>query len=190
MLKELFTPHRYKVRWNDCGRTKIALFILSPSSIGPMLSGLGIVKMQAVDISTFAHGKYKALNSTGQFYDCDDNPNQGSVQRFSFSSSQRQKCAHVNDILQSFKDRDEVKQIIVCGVVNPAFDRNGVICIDVVSLGQRVESFAITASTFVKDVAQRTIVQDHNPAQVWFHGAEIFDVCTVPIRAVLAIVTC
>lgn len=41
----------------------------------------------------------------------------------------REQCAHVCDILQTFQQWDEVQQVMICWVTDPAFDWDGIICI-------------------------------------------------------------
>jgi hypothetical protein len=50
----------------------------------------------------------------------------------------RKQCTHVSDILQAFQQRDEVQQVVVCWVANPAFDGNGIVCVR----DQHIESCA------------------------------------------------
>ena len=178
--------------------TKTALsHSISHTSIYRMLSGLrgrGDANfpssyVQAVDNSIFAQDKYKTLQCTEQLQECDADSNGDSMRRFSFSSSQRQKCSNVSDILQGFKDRDEVEQVIVRRIIDPTFDGNSIICANTISLCQQNGCLMMTAITFVEDVAQRAIIQDHDSTQIWFHRAEVFDVCPVSVRAVLTIVT-
>lgn len=40
---------------------------------------------------------------------------------------QRKQCTHVSDILQAFKQWDEMQQVVVCWVANPAFDGNCIV---------------------------------------------------------------
>lgn len=54
----------------------------------------------------------------------------------SLSSSRRRRHplskgkqrAHISYVLQPLKERDEVQQLVVCRVANPAFNGNGVVC--------------------------------------------------------------
>ena len=42
----------------------------------------------------------------------------------------------------------------------------------------------------MKNITQRTIIQNDNLAQIRLHGAQVLDICTAPVRAVLAVVAC
>ena len=43
--------------------------------------------------------------------------------------------------------------------------------------------------TFMKDVAHRAIIHNHNLAQIRFDRANILDIRAIPIRAMLAVVS-
>lgn len=45
----------------------------------------------------------------------------------------------------------------------------------------------IQALTLVKHIAQRTIVKNHNFAEIWFNRAQIFDERSIPICTMLAV---
>lgn len=48
--------------------------------------------------------------------------------RFNFSSSKRQECSYIGDILQSFQHGDKMEQAVVRGVIDPAFNGDSIVC--------------------------------------------------------------
>ena len=46
---------------------------------------------------------------------------------FRLASSEGQERAHIGDVLQAFEEGDEVQEVVVRGVVDPAFDGDGVV---------------------------------------------------------------
>jgi len=48
--------------------------------------------------------------------------------RFHFSSSKRQECSYIGDILQSFQHGDKMEQAVVRGVIDPAFNGDSIVC--------------------------------------------------------------
>lgn len=104
------------------------------------------------------------------------------------ASSQRQQRTHIRHVLQPFQHRDQVQEVIIRRVVDPALDWDRVVCRvvrEICSLGaQRGKR----APTLVKHVAQRTVIQNQDLAQVRLHRAQVLDECPVPERAVLPVV--
>lgn len=79
-----------------------------------------------------------------------------------------------------------MQQFVICRVANPAFDRDGVVC-TFVSTGTCCADTVKLA--FVKNVAHRTVVQDHYFAEVRLYLRKILDVCAVAKSAMLAVVS-
>lgn len=48
--------------------------------------------------------------------------------RIGFSPSQREKSPYISNVLQRFQKGYQMKQIVVSGIINPSFNRNGIIC--------------------------------------------------------------
>jgi hypothetical protein len=53
--------------------------------------------------------------------------------------SEGKQRAHISHVLQTFKQRYQVQQFVVCRVANPAFDGDGVVCVDVSSATRRLK---------------------------------------------------
>jgi hypothetical protein len=79
-----------------------------------------------------------------------------------------------------------MQEIIICGIVDPAFDWNSVICI---TLSDVITTINTTNHTFMKNIAHRAIVQNSHSAQIRLDATQVLYVCAVPKRAVLSIKT-
>lgn len=63
------------------------------------------------------------------------------------------------------------------------------IALSIVVISPETQSLpACIRRTFMKDIADRTIVQDHDFTQIWLHLAQILDVSPVAVCTVLPVV--
>ena len=56
-----------------------------------------------------------------------------SVTNLRLTRPQRQQRPYIRHVLHAFQQGDEVQQVVVSGVVDPAFDGNGIVCSVVVN---------------------------------------------------------
>jgi hypothetical protein len=82
-----------------------------------------------------------------------------------------------------------MQQVVVGGIIDPAFDGNGVVC----GTGQmrarrEVDTRLDSRLTFMKNIAHGTIIQNSDPTQIWLDATEILYICSVPKCAMLAII--
>jgi hypothetical protein len=78
-----------------------------------------------------------------------------------------------------------MQEIIVCGIIDPALDWYCVICS---SQSKLVYSRARMSLTFMEDVADRAVVDDHDLAEIRFDLREILDVSSIARRAMISII--
>jgi hypothetical protein len=79
-----------------------------------------------------------------------------------------------------------VQQFVICRVANPAFDRDGIVYVVVSIVSLYIDAMQLT---FMKNVAHRTVVQDHDFAEIWLYLRKILDICAVAESAVLSVVS-
>jgi hypothetical protein len=100
----------------------------------------------------------------------------------------RKQCTYVSDILQALQQRDEVQQIVVCWVANPAFDGNGIVCfaISILRLSARPKRAYLT---WMEDVAQGAVIKNHDLAEIGLDLSKILDIGPTANSAVLPVVS-
>lgn len=86
----------------------------------------------------------------------------------SLTQPQVEKGSHIGGMLEAFQQGYQMQQVIVGRIANPALNGDGVV--------------------FVENVANGTVVENHHLAKVWLNSAKIFDVRSVAVCTVLAVV--
>jgi len=75
---------------------------------------------------------------------------------------------------------------MICRVIDPAFDRNGIVYRrSLAHVARRVRAKRLT---LVKDVAHGAVINNHDPAEIRLNLGQILDVSPIAKRAVLPVV--
>lgn len=109
------------------------------------------------------------------------------------SLPQCQQCSHIRDILHTLEQRNQMQQIVVCRITDPAFDRNGVVYPSSRKSANDPQHFYPrhlfpSRLTFMKYVAHRAVIQDSHTTEIRFYHGQILDVGSISVRAMLSIV--